>query len=74
MSKSVEVRYAAQYNVQVITSAEYELVQRLYCDGRNVIAIAFIRDQYSLELVDAKALCDAIGTSKNNGKNKEIIS
>lgn len=54
----VVVFYPARLQEQVITPAEHNLITAL--SDRKVTAIKFVRSQYSLDLGDAKRLCDTI--------------
>lgn len=59
----VNVRYAVQYSMQEVTTAEYDLVYAMYHfrEPQKVQAIKFIRQQYGIGLKEAKDVCDAIG-------------
>ena len=55
---AVFVVYPAKEQEQKITTAEYKLIRSM--DDRKVLAIKFVKDQYSLGLYEAKQIVDTI--------------
>ena len=44
-----------------VTTAEFDLIHSMYYMSQKVTAIKFLRNQYSLSLLEAKNICDVIG-------------
>jgi len=53
----------SQVKCHDVTEAEFDVVQALYLKEMKVVAVKFIRNQYTISLKEAKDICDAIGTT-----------
>ena len=48
-----------------VTDAEYAVIRNLYLmdPPRKIIAVKFLKDQYNIELKQAKDICETIGAN-----------
>ena len=58
------VNYVIEKSFEV-TDAEYTVIRNLYLmdPPKKVTAVRFLKDQYHIELKQAKDICDAIGAN-----------
>ena len=55
------VKYKVQYSTFEVRESEYDVIKALYDRDLRITAIKFLRNQYGLDLKDAKNICDVIG-------------
>lgn len=46
--------------MQLVTEAEFKVIQYLYANYQKVVAVNFAKSQYDLRLYEAKQLCEEI--------------